>query len=544
MRIVVFTADPDIGSTAWWRALAGTKGITAILVVRQVGAKGVRSALKSVRRNVRKHGVIFVPYRAVVLARDLARKMFSLRGGANEPAFPVADASVTVEEITAENIHAESVLDRVRAWNADVGVSIGAPILRESLFTLPRLGTVNVHLGRVPDFRGAPPGFWELWYGASHVGATIHWIDAKLDTGPVLAEGLAPIYPHDTTERVEARARELGVLLFSRTMRDVVAGRAVGTPQLQGGRTNRFPTLTQRLQLALRLWWRRTAPRLADPAYAMKVAAASAWLGVCCPILDLMRTLRGKHPVRVFTYHRVTDLCRDGMTVPASTFARQIAYVKRHHDVVDLDRALEILDTNVPLRRPIAVITFDDGYRTVSDAANPVLQAAGVPAATFVCTSLVGTPQRLAHDDGTVIAEWLDLMGWDEVRALAGQGWHIGGHTATHQRLSQLDAVTLRREVTSPLEVLRGRLGGKQYSMAYPYGGRADITPAGVATARDAGYSALFSDYGGENFIGAERFDLRRIDIGGDHEPLMWKAAARGLDLAKWRKRVFGEARA
>jgi peptidoglycan/xylan/chitin deacetylase (PgdA/CDA1 family)/folate-dependent phosphoribosylglycinamide formyltransferase PurN len=544
VRVVVFTENPDLGSTPWWRALAGTKGIRAILVVRRQRVTTARSALKSLRRNVRKHGLIFIPYRAMVLAHDLLRRLLPAGREAPRLSSQVPDPAISVEEITSRDIHSAEVIEQVRAWNADVGVSIGAPILKAPLFSLPRLGTINVHLGRVPDFRGAPPGFWELWFDASHVGATVHWIDDKLDTGAVLAEGIAPIYPHDTPARVEARARELCVLLFARALRGVVDGSAVATPQTGTGRTNRFPTLWQRIQLATRLWWRRTAPRLADPAYAIKVAAASAWLGVCCPILDLMRTLRGKHPVRIFTYHRVTDLCRDGMTVPATTFAAQIAYVKRHHDVVDLDRALEILDTNAPLRRPIAVITFDDGYRTVADAANPVLQSAGVPAATFVCTSLVGTPQRLAHDDGTVIAEWLDLMGWDDVKALARQGWHIGGHTATHQRLSKLDATALRREVMSPLEVLRTRLGGKQYSMAYPYGGRGDITPDGVASARDAGYSALFSDYGGENFTGAERFDLRRIDIGGDHEPLMWKAAARGLDLAKWRKRVFGEARA
>jgi peptidoglycan/xylan/chitin deacetylase (PgdA/CDA1 family)/folate-dependent phosphoribosylglycinamide formyltransferase PurN len=544
MRVVVFTENPDLGSTPWWRALVATKGVSAILVVRRLRITTARSALRSLRRNVRKHGLIFIPYRAMVLAHDLLRRLRPTRRVSAQLVSQVPDPAISVEEITARDIHSDEVIARVRAWRPDVGISIGAPILKAPLFSLPPLGTINVHLGRVPDFRGAPPGFWELWYNAPHVGATVHWMDDNLDTGAVLAEGIAPIYTHDTPERVEARARELCVRLFARALRAVVDGTAVATPQTGAGRTNRFPTLRQRMQLATRLWWRRTAPRLSDPAYAVKVAAASAWLGVCCPILDLMRTLRGKHPVRIFTYHRVTDLCRDGMTVPATTFAAQIAYIKRHHEVVDLDRALEILDTNAPLRRPIAVITFDDGYRSVADAAHPVLQSAGVPAATFVCTSLVGTPQRLAHDDGTVIAEWLDLMGWDEVRALAGQGWHIGGHTATHQRLSQLDAAALRREVMSPLEVLRGRLGGAQYSMAYPYGGRGDITPAGVASARDAGYSALFSDYGGENFIGDERFDLRRIDIGGDHEPLMWKAAARGLDLAKWRKRVFGEARA
>jgi methionyl-tRNA formyltransferase/peptidoglycan/xylan/chitin deacetylase (PgdA/CDA1 family) len=535
MRLVVFTANPDLGSSPFWPVVLGNRQVTDILVVRRTMKTGSGALLARLRRNVIKHGPIYVPYRAAVMVVDWMKVLFQ-RERASVPLSQ--GARVPIEEFHTRDLQTAETIEKVRSWKPDLGVSLGAPLLKPELFSAPRLGTLNVHLGRVPEYRGAPPGFWELWFGEKSVGATVHWIDAGLDTGPVVAEGRAPIYAQDTPKRVEARATELGVSLFGRALQSAAEGTATGRPQAGQGRTNRFPTLLQRAQLALRIWWRRTRPRITDPAYAMKVGAASTWLAICCPVIEVMRTIRGHHPVRFFTFHRVTDLCRDGMTVPAEVFTRQVEYVRRHHDVVGLDKALTILSNGNHLTRPVAVLTFDDGYRSVKSAAQPVMKEAGVPGATFVCTGLVGTGTHLAHDDGNPVEEWLDLMDWGEIHALAGAGWHIGGHTATHPRLSKLDPPALAEEVRAPLEALRTELGSREFAMAYPFGGKADINDDGVSTARDAGYAALFSDYGGENFPGDAPFTLRRIDIGGDHDTLMWKAAVRGLDLAKWGSRL------
>jgi glycosyltransferase involved in cell wall biosynthesis len=79
--------------------------------------------------------------------------------------------------------------------------------------------------------------------------------------------------------------------------------------------------------------------------------------------------------------------------------------------------------------------------------------------------------------------------------------------------------------------------------MAYPFGGRTDITPEGILAAKSAGYSALASNFGGENFPGDDPFAIRRIDLGGDRDALMWKAAMHGLDLGPWRVRLGLERR-
>lgn len=539
MRLVIFTGNCHLDETPWWNVVLGAPDLRAILIVEQRRRRDWWSVLCALRRNVRRHGWLFIPYRAAVAALALLRKPFAAR-----PSPPHSPVTVPVDRISTVDMHQRDVVDAVTAWSPDLGLSLGAPILKPSLFRIPSLGTLNVHLGKVPDFRGAPPGFWELWTGAPEVGATIHWVNEGLDTGPVVEQATAPVYPVDTLRQVEARAEELGAGLLGAALTRVARGTAEGMPQTAGGRTYRFPTLGQRFALWRRGCARRVHARLSSPWQVAKFGAAACCLAVLAPLRDLFRTLRGRHPVRVFAFHRVTDLCRDGMTVRPETFRRQLEFVCRHHQVVGLDQALDVIANRGRLARPLAVITFDDGYRSVVRVAKPFLEERGVTATCFVCTGLLEAGGVLDHDATNPLARQLDLMDWDELRALWSGGWRVGGHTVSHARLSALTGEVLRHEVVDPLMSLHDHLGVDRAAMAYPYGGPDDITPEGASAAREAGYVALFSDFGGENFPGDDLFSLRRIDLGGDHETLMWKVAARGFDLRRWRVRVQGEAAA
>src|SRR5688572_31504720 len=57
---------------------------------------------------------------------------------------------------------------------------------RSTLF--PYTTLFRSHKGRVPDYRGMPPAFWELWNDETSVGCTVHWVAEKLDTGDVVRE--------------------------------------------------------------------------------------------------------------------------------------------------------------------------------------------------------------------------------------------------------------------------------------------------------------------------------------------------------------------
>ncbi|WP_414640802.1 methionyl-tRNA formyltransferase [Archangium sp.] len=69
-------------------------------------------------------------------------------------------------------------------------------------FSVPPLGTVNVHPSLLPRHRGPNPLGWTLRGHEPEVGLTFHRMEADFDTGPVLAQGRRPLYDEDTVEAI------------------------------------------------------------------------------------------------------------------------------------------------------------------------------------------------------------------------------------------------------------------------------------------------------------------------------------------------------
>lgn len=62
------------------------------------------------------------------------------------------------------------------------------------------------------------------------------------------------------------------------------------------------------------------------------------------------------------------------------------------------------------------------------------------------------------------------LMDWDQLRELNGQGFEIGGHTATHCNLVDVTEETLQMEVASSIATIECQLATPVLTFAYPYG--------------------------------------------------------------------------
>jgi peptidoglycan/xylan/chitin deacetylase (PgdA/CDA1 family)/folate-dependent phosphoribosylglycinamide formyltransferase PurN len=519
---------PDFERTPWWNVITTRHDIERILICRQYQSITAREAIRRFYRNVKRHGLLFIPYRVGLLVFHQIRRLWP-----SETQAP-AVCAIPYEVASTPRLHNEETLERVTAFGADLGLSIGAPILRSSLFRLPRRGTINLHLGKVPEFRGAPPGFWELVHEAQSVAATVHWMDEGLDTGPVISECVAPIFAEDSLADVTARLTELGIHALSNALEAIAAGEPNCRTQPVGGKANRSPTLGQRMSLASRLTGRRVRSRL-TPRRVVKDFAAIIGLYVYRPARDVVRTIRRRHPVRIFTFHRVTTLCRDGMTLTPTQFGQQVDYLSRHHRIVSLEEGIRLVRSGARLSRPVAVLTFDDAYRSVYTTAWPVLSQRRLPATCFVSTDLVGTDRRFEHDAHSGVQQQLPVMDWSELAELRAHGWTLGAHTANHVRLSCCPADVLRYEIEEPRRALQSKLSSDAAVLAFPFGGRDDISPQALEVAQAVGHTTVLADYDGENHTGNSSFVLGRFDIGGDRSKLSWKALAHGLDLGQWR---------
>jgi hypothetical protein len=120
----------------------------------------------------------------VALAPDRSEPIFLPKGEINEPA------------------HA----DDIGAVRPDLLACYGSSLIRAPLLTRFEGRFLNVHLGLSPYYRGAGTNFWPLVRGEPEfVGATFMHIDAGIDTGKIIHQIRARIFPGDTPHQIGNR---------------------------------------------------------------------------------------------------------------------------------------------------------------------------------------------------------------------------------------------------------------------------------------------------------------------------------------------------
>lgn len=150
------------------------------------------------------------------------------------------------------DIHAKEVLEDVRSLKPDLGLIYGSPILTPELFEIPTLGTLGIHHGKLPEYRGKKTTFWAIYNGEETAGVTIQKVNADLDTGEIVKEGEVTIGGR-SQRAVWHELEALGLDLYIQTILEVKAGTASCQPQVsKEGKLYRDPKLGDLLT-----FWRR-----------------------------------------------------------------------------------------------------------------------------------------------------------------------------------------------------------------------------------------------------------------------------------------------
>jgi peptidoglycan/xylan/chitin deacetylase (PgdA/CDA1 family) len=103
----------------------------------------------------------------------------------------------------------------------------------------------------------------------------------------------------------------------------------------------------------------------------------------------------------ILIYHRVADSAGDvwGLTVGPDRFAEQIEVLTRTRRVLPLGELAAAAAEGKRYDRPLAAVTFDDGYCDSFSAARPILQRFDCPATMFVATGMVDAKKEFWWDE-------------------------------------------------------------------------------------------------------------------------------------------------
>ena len=137
-------------------------------------------------------------------------------------------------------------LAAIRALDPEIGISaLFGYILRPEMLRLMPAGCINIHPALLPYNRGTYPNVWSIVEGTP-AGATVHYMDAGVDTGDVITRLEVSVEPIDTGESLYRKLERACVDLFKETWPLVQSGRPPRLAQDKGaGTTNRVEKVKQ-----------------------------------------------------------------------------------------------------------------------------------------------------------------------------------------------------------------------------------------------------------------------------------------------------------
>ncbi|MFA6503368.1 MAG: polysaccharide deacetylase family protein [Patescibacteria group bacterium] len=203
--------------------------------------------------------------------------------------------------------------------------------------------------------------------------------------------------------------------------------------------------------------------------------------------------LAGKLKLKVFgtrssvvlAYHSVSESPWVHAVNP-DVFREQMMWLKNHAEIVSLDVLQKNLTYKGMLRKkPLAAITFDDGYKDWLENAVPILVELKLAATFFVTTSFVSVT--------TLPQAGLGAIKPADVSDLAQEGFEIGGHGHTHTDLSACDGAAFRFEILESKKILESLTEQKVLRMSYPKGRYSSKHFEALA---EPGYTAAFAGHG------------------------------------------------
>jgi len=148
-----------------------------------------------------------------------------------ESAVKVCAVSNGLKVLQPTNLKDEDFIAELRSLKADLFIVVAFRMLPEVVWSMPALGTFNLHGSLLPKYRGAAPIHWAIINGDRATGLTTFLLDKKIDTGGTLLQIEHPINEGMTTGELHNELMSLGPELVLNTVKGLVTGTLIPKAQ-------------------------------------------------------------------------------------------------------------------------------------------------------------------------------------------------------------------------------------------------------------------------------------------------------------------------
>ncbi len=153
---------------------------------------------------------------------------------ANAPQIPI---------LQPEKLKNPEFLEELKSYDADLQIVVAFRMLPEAVWTMPRLGTFNLHGSLLPQYRGAAPINWAIINGEKETGVTTFFLKHEIDTGSIIFQEHEPISETDNVGVVYIRLMHIGAKLVLKTVRAIETGDYPQEPQVESDEIKHAPKI-------------------------------------------------------------------------------------------------------------------------------------------------------------------------------------------------------------------------------------------------------------------------------------------------------------
>lgn len=129
------------------------------------------------------------------------------------------------------NLKSTQFIADLKGYQANLQVVVAFRMLPEAVWSMPPLGTFNLHASLLPQYRGAAPINWAIINGEKETGVTTFLLKHEIDTGNIIFQEKEPIYDTDDAGTLYERLKTKGAALVLKTVNAIQSGKYTVQPQ-------------------------------------------------------------------------------------------------------------------------------------------------------------------------------------------------------------------------------------------------------------------------------------------------------------------------
>jgi len=159
------------------------------------------------------------------------------------------------------NLKSPEFVQELKSFGANLQIVVAFRMLPEIVWSMPAIGTFNLHASVLPKYRGAAPIHWAIINGEKETGVTTFFLKHEIDTGNIIHQESEAILSNDTTGSLSDRLMIRGARLVLKTVRSIEVGDYQLTPQKYN---NSLPKAPKLFKSDCEIPWKKTAGKIVD----------------------------------------------------------------------------------------------------------------------------------------------------------------------------------------------------------------------------------------------------------------------------------------